>query len=259
MFKANTLCALLLALTALPPKIHPAPCASEMTAVDGAVCCFSDFQLQETADAGEEYLARLFFFGESTTAHLARVGGVLDTPQMRGNVLRDRSGTRMLDARTPYSPVTLYSDEGEEMTLPFVEAIGRLRPSILVLSFGLNGIRAFSGDTERYLATYGRLIEEVQKASPTTKILLQTVYPVGETDAFSVDTATLNGYIRTLNQSLPTLASRFENVRVADTASVLTAPDGSLWKGDHVGDGIHLTNAAYQKVLFYLRTHAWNH
>ena len=47
----------------------------------------------------------VFFFGESTTAHLSRVGGVLDSDENRDKVLRDESGTRYLDARILSSPV----------------------------------------------------------------------------------------------------------------------------------------------------------
>ena len=64
--------------------------------------CGEPFVLSKTQ---EDALAGVFFFGESTTAHLARSGGVLDTDEHRGKVLRDESGTRYLDMRILSSPV----------------------------------------------------------------------------------------------------------------------------------------------------------
>ena len=53
----------------------------------------------------KDALGGVFFFGESTTAHLARVGGILDSDAHKGKVLRDESGTRYLDMRILSSPV----------------------------------------------------------------------------------------------------------------------------------------------------------
>ena len=68
---------------------------------------------------------------------------------------------------------------------------------------------------------------------------------------------TVNRYIMTLNTWIPEIAAAHENVRYADTASVLRMSDQALYPSYDAGDGIHLTAAAYEKVLQYLRTHAW--
>ena len=44
--------------------------------------------------ANKDALEGVYFFGESTTAHLSRVGGVLDSDENRDKVLRDESGWR---------------------------------------------------------------------------------------------------------------------------------------------------------------------
>ena len=73
------------------------------------------------SNTNEDTLSGVFFFGESTTAHLARSGGVLDTDEGRGKVLRDESGTRYLDARILSSPVFYYTGNRAEK-IPFAEA-----------------------------------------------------------------------------------------------------------------------------------------
>ena len=209
--------------------------------------------LPATPDAGRDYLDSMIFFGESTTAHL-RARGVLSGGKKTDRVWADESGTRMLSSRITSEPI-VYPPTGEHLTV--ADACRLARPQILVLSFGLNGVMKFASDRELYLASYGRLIEAVRAASPDTRILIQTVYPVSRADAYSVDVDTLNAYILRLNEWLPALASRYENLRVVDTASALRDADGRLCAAYAEADGIHLTRAAYEAVLAYLRTHAW--
>ena len=67
----------------------------------------------------------------------------------------------------------------------------------------------------------------------------------------------LNANILTVSSWLPEIAASFENVRVADTASVLRGDDNALLSSYDNGDGQHLTASAYEEILAYLRTHAW--
>ncbi len=219
---------------------------------------YGEHILAETADAGADYLSRLYFFGESTTAHLARRGGVLDNDNDRYRVWKDSSGTRRLDLRTKDSPVECRLSTGETVTLPFREAVKEVHPPYLVLSFGLNGIQTFLRHPERYTEAYTALILAVKEASPETGVILQSVYPVCRADAFSLSVEELNQGIRILNDRTRALANEFENVRYVDTASVLSDEQGALRpEFDNSGDGIHLTNEGYRQILWYLRTHAW--
>ena len=209
--------------------------------------------MAETPDAGMEYIDSMIFFGESTTAHL-RARGVLSGGTSTRQVWADASGTRMLSSRTTSEPIT-YPETGEALTI--AEACERAKPEYLVLSFGLNGITGFVANKTSYVNSYNKLINAVKQASPNTKIILQTVYPVCRADGFTVDTATLNAHIQMLNSWLPEIAAAHENVRVADTASVLYNSEGMLAASFDNGDGIHLTRSAYEEILAYLRTHAW--
>ena len=76
-------------------------------------------------------------------------------------------------------------------------------------------------------------------------------------DDFSADGATICSYTEILNGWIREIASTHENVKFADTASMLKASDGTLLPACDNGDGVHLTAQAYQQILQYLRTHAW--
>lgn len=200
----------------------------------------------------ESALNGLFFFGESTTAHLARKGGVMDTPRRRRQVWRDDSGTRRLDLRTAHSPVSYLDENVSSSTLSFADAVERERPPILVLSFGLNGLEGFIKNPDSFARAYHALIREIHARSPETRILLQSVYPVGENRSFSKDVQTVNAHIQELNGQIREIAGQYEAVRYADTASVLRDAEGRLLPEYDSGDGIHLTNQAYLRILDYL-------
>ena len=209
----------------------------------------ADVMLKETADAGLEYIGKMIFIGESTTAHLSSRPGL---PIEASQVWKDSSGTKRLSSRITSEKIVC---KGAELTV--AEACAQEKPEYVVLSFGLNGITEFITNRESYVNNYSKLIRAIQTASPETRIILQTVYPISKADDFSVDVATLNAYIMTLNGWIPEIAAAHENVRVVDTASVLCNVDGVLGTAYDNGDGIHLNADAYLAVLDYLRTHAW--
>ena len=208
-----------------------------------------DVILTQTEDAGIEYIGKMVFFGESTTSHLSsRPGLPIDASQ----VWKDSSGTKMLSAQITSQKINV-----GEAKLTIAEACAQEKPEFVVLSFGLNGLPGFINDKSSYTKNYSKLINTIQQASPETKIILQTVYPVSQTGNFNYDLETLNRHIMTLNEWIPEIAAAHENVRVVDTASVLRNIEGTLGSAYDVGDGQHLTADAYLAILDYLRTHAW--
>lgn len=241
-----------------PPDTPPAADTSETEPSDGPAISLSpeDVILGETPDAGMAYIDQMIFFGESTTSHL-RSRGVLSGGRETHQVWDDlSSGTKTLSSKL-LSETIDYPPTGEKLTL--AEALEREKPAYIVLSFGLNNISGFIANKTLYVNNYSRLIRAIQEASPETRIILQSVYPVTlDCDAWNENGATVSEYTRTLNEWLPEIAASFENVRFVDTASVLTDDEGCLISSyDYNGDGIHLTTAAYEQILHYLRTHAW--
>ncbi len=220
------------------------------------ISLFCVLTVQVQAERGEPFvlqenetdtLSGVYFFGESTTAHLSRVGGVLDSDAHRAKVLRDESGTRYLDMRILSSPVFC---DGEKIS--FARAVEKLQPRVLVLSFGLNGITRWSRDPDAFLRNYRALIEGILERSPSTKILLQSVYPIGENTCFSLPVCEINAQIDNLNKHVASLAEEYQNVEYVNTAALLFDANGALNTAYDVGDGIHLTNEAYRIILSFL-------
>lgn len=194
-------------------------------------------------------LDRAVFLGESTTTHLRSRGGLRED-----QVWANSSGTMKLDSGLLSRPI-LDSRTGESLTIP--QAAERYRPETLVLSFGLNGVTGFIQNKDLYLGNYQKLIERIRQASPTTRIVVQSVYPVASAEHhaewnFSVPPEQINEYLRTLNCWLEEFCQGLPDVRFADTASVLRDSGGYL-RSDFTTDGIHLTESAYCEILRVLR------
>lgn len=210
-----------------------------------------DPTLAQTMDMGLVYQDSIIFVGDSTTAHL-RSRGVLTDGTDTKQVWVPSDNTLLLDFNITKKKI-VYPPTGEQITIP--EAAAKEKPAYMILTVGLNGITSFVNNKNLYQNCYGNLIEEIRKASPDTKIILQSVFPVAANqNTFSVDAATLNGYIDTLNGYVKELAQSKE-VKYLDTASALKGADGNLPESYQNGDGIHLTAEGYRVILNYIRTH----
>lgn len=212
-----------------------------------------DVTLGETSDMGQAYLDSLIFVGDSTTAHL-RSRGVLTGGTDTKQVWVPSDNTLLLDMNITQKKI-VYPQTGEQITI--AEAAAKEKPAYMVLTIGLNGVTSFVNNKNLYQNCYGKLIDEILEASPDTKIILQSVFPVAANQkTFSVDAATLNGYIDTLNGYVKELAQNKE-VRYLNTAETLKGADGNLPDAYQNGDGIHLTAEGYRVILDYIRTHGY--
>lgn len=209
--------------------------------------------LAQTADMGQAYQDSIIFVGDSTTAHL-RSRGVLSGGTQTRQVWVPADNTLLLDFNITKKKI-VYPATGIEMTI--AEAAAEEKPTYMILTIGLNGITSFVNNKNLYQNCYGNLIDAIKEASPETKIMLQSVYPVAANQkTFTADAVTLNGYIDILNGYVKELAEAKE-VRYLDTNSALKGSDGLLPESYQNGDGIHLTAEGYRVILDYIRTHGY--
>lgn len=209
-----------------------------------------------TEDLGDEYLDSFIFFGESTTYHL-KSRGVLKGGVNTRQVWAPPSGTVNLDFTTKEIKI-VFPETKELMTVADAAAISR--PKYLVMTFGLNGaVQKVAKGEKLFKRSYLLLIDSVREASPKTKIILQSAFPVAsnmDMSNYTVDQRTLNRYIDTINSWTLELASE-EGLRYLNTAEALKDNDGFLRLDYQCGDGHHLTTEAYRKILAYIRTHGY--
>ena len=213
--------------------------------------------LKETADAGEGYINSFIFIGESTTYHM-KSREVLSGGRKTKQVWAPKGGTMTLDLTADKIKI-VYPETGEELT--FFEAATRKQPEYVIMTFGLNGAPQNIKRGEKYFKTcYKNLINAVRSASRDTKIILQSAFPVAKNmdmSAYSIDLRTLNEYIDTINEWTYGVAEE-EGCKYLDTSKILKDKNNNLKDEFQSGDGYHLNAEAYRKILYYIRTHAYN-
>ncbi len=207
----------------------------------------SSVVLGETEDAGQEYIDKLTFLGDSTTYGL-KYYEVLSGGKNTTQVWTPASGTLTL---FNYATATIvFPEDGQEISI--VDAVTRKQPEYLVITLGVNGVSMM--DEDWFKQDYTGLIESIQAASPDTKIICNSIYPV-ENDYPEIASIN-NTNLPQANEWIKAVAEA-TGCTYADSASVLKAEDGSLREDYGNGDGIHLNADGFNAVLEYLRTHAY--
>ena len=227
--------------SAAPAEATPAPPA-ETPAQSASV------RLGETPDAGRDYLDRIIFLGDSTTYGIGVYYDYGFTELCPASqVWTPASGTLTLSY---YNIATIVDPETKE-ELTIEEAVKRHKPEYLVITLGVNGISFM--DEEWFIRDYTALVKLIQAASPDTKIILNSIYPVADSYKYQKDIN--NQKINAANGWIERIAAD-TGVRFLYSYECL-AENGKLPESEQNGDGLHLTGEAFTTVMQYIRTHAY--
>ena len=204
--------------------------------------------LGETEDMGQEYIDSVIFLGDSATYGLKSY-----------QMLKDGRDTKQLWA-TKNATLTLndilskkivYPESGEEVSI--ASAAEMSKPEILIITLGIEGIVYIEEDD--FKEEYSSLIDAVLTASPHTKIILQSIFPVASEIKNSPKLT--NELVDRANTWVYEIASG-KGLRYLDTQSVLKNESGVLdSKFDNGGTGITLNDTGFSAVLDYIRTHGY--
>ena len=224
-----------------------APAVNSSTDIAGNYAA-SPANLTETADMGQDYLDRIVFLGDSTTYGLryyAMLNGGKDTMQ----VWTPASGTLTLSNQSIATIV--YPETDTEISIR--EAAAKKQPEYLVITLGVNGVSFM--DRDYFKSEYTDLVRGIQQASPDTKIILQSIFPVASD--YQYINSINNVKIAAANQWVIEIAEE-TGVRYLATATALIGSDGYLPHAYQNGDGLHLNPESFAIVLGYIRTHGWH-
>ncbi len=226
------------------------PAPEDTPAVPESPAVSAGARLGETADAGREYLDKFIFLGDSTTygiGYYYNQGYTELCPPSQ--IWTPASGTLTL---SNYSTATIvYPETGEELTI--VDAVTRAKPEYMLITLGTNGISFM--DEEWFTTDYTALVNNIKAASPDTKIILNSIYPINPSyQHFSQinnqNTAAANVWIEKLANDT--------GCKYLNSREVLEGADGALPDSYHNGDGLHLNGESFGLVMNYIRTHAYN-
>ncbi len=241
--------------TTAPPVTTPSdpgpavePPTSNVTAELAAFLAkYPDTVLGVTPDAGQDYIDKLVFLGDSTTNGL-RAYSMLSGGRQTLQVWTPESGTLAL-FNASFATI-VYPETKEQITIK--EAVSRKKPEYLVITLGVNGVSTMKEDY--FKSEYKKMLLSVKEASPDTKIICQSIFPVAR--SYDMLSSINNEKIRNANKWIVEVAHEV-GVKYLDTYSVLCDSEGWLPESYHNGDGIHLHTASFKIELDNLRTHAY--
>lgn len=202
---------------------------------------FCGCQRAHAETSGEaRFMDELTFLGDSITAHMASRADVTAE-----QIWCTRARYLNLDARIARAKI-IAPDTGEEELIENVAA--RIRPTYLVITLGIDyGVYYYRDAPDTFAHYYGVLLDRIANASPSTTILLQSIFPV--TSDCSVVS---NEMIDNANAVIRRVAAE-RGLYYLDTQSVLRDAQGYLDKSYcNSADGIHLNEAAYRQILSYI-------
>ena len=179
----------------------------------------------------------VYFFGDSTTAHMAVRGGV---PADRvwsgeGSTVRFSSVNRERCVKLP---------SGELVTLR--EAAARVKPRVLVITLGVSGGAGVLSEAD-FKSVYRKMLLSVKEASPGTKLYVQSILPLSDKSVKYYKRITkeavlaANSWVREVCASL--------SVPYIDTHPLLVDESGYLRKEYQNDEYMHLTGSAYAVIL----------
>lgn len=206
--------------------------------------------LGETADYGQHYLNSMVFIGDSVIYKM-RDSGLLFGGNDTRQVLSGERGDLTLDYNVANSTVISTPDDTPRS---LSDTIKTSKPDYIVISVGIKNGVSYCGE-ESFKQYYSSLIEKVSEASPSSRIILQSVLPVSR--EYEKNTSGISAEkIDQANAWICALAEKY-GVRYLDTHAALSDGKGYLKSEYDSGDGLHLSNAGYEALLNYIRTHGY--
>jgi lysophospholipase L1-like esterase len=116
------------------------------------------------------------------------------------------------------------------------------KPAKVFLLIGINDISRNIPDS-LIINNYYRIVKQIKKESPATKIYLQTVFPVNNTFTQFKNHYNKDEHIAAVNAGLKKLAAE-EKAILIDTHKIFLDADGRM-KKEYTHDGLHLKAAGY--------------
>lgn len=202
-------------------------------------------EIGKSKDAGQEYIDSLTFLCDSTLIGLRDYGllsGGTETKQVwgsaAGNIPVSELGTCTI----------VYPNDGSQISPANAAMI--TKPSILVISLGLDGLT--DADEDIFINSYCGLIQQIQAASPNTKIICCSLTYV--TDSYSGAAGLNSTVISEANRWLEEVCIR-SGVYYCNIADAVCT--GNILLNSYASsNGKALNSAGMEKVLEYLRTHS---
>lgn len=134
------------------------------------------------------------------------------------------------------------------------EKVFKYYPKKLILLIGTNDL-VYEKDVEYITKNIKKIVEQIKKKRPYTKIYIESLYPVNNTDDEKVDKDKVkdrkNEDIKKINNNLKEYCKK-NNYTYINMYDELTDKDGNL-KLDYTKEGLHMSDEGYKVVTKKLK------
>lgn len=220
----------------VPPSPTPEPTPTPTPAFD-----FSQ-PVPHGVSVDMDYFSDALFIGDSRTQGLRLYSGV------KGATFYDYTGLSIFGVNNP----GLVTVDGQSYSI--VEALQK-GPQFgkVYIAFGMNELGYYN--TENYLATFGKFLDQVKEAQPNAVVYLQNLAPVDEAKCAKYGQASCitNARVAVFNELFAQLA-REHRVCLVDVYSALSDENDGL-PSEATSDGIHFQRPWYETWLACLMSH----
>jgi hypothetical protein len=203
--------------------------------------------LPPTEDAGQAYVDKLTFICDSPTYWLWP-RGLLSGGKDSKQTWTGPEGTMTLAYQGSYHILDPYDKKQK----PIRDVVAQHKPEYIVIALGINGISFMKEDY--FVAEYTSLVQDIQRISPKTKLILQSIYPI--THKYKHYGNITNAMITAGNSWILRIAEE-NGCKYLDTISVLLNDAGNAKDELMLNDGLHPNTAGLELILEYIRTHAY--
>ena len=204
---------------------------------------FPNATLRETPDGGDAYINDTIFIGDSIIGNMGYYYFVpIETIWTRSSLTPENVWSR---------EINVYHGDSYGTILDNIQVY---QPKRIILTIGVSG-SGWMGP-EYFMLKYKQFVEEIQRLSPETQIIIGSILPIDkrydvDEDGFS------NKKINTLNYYIAQMCEELD-VKFLNMAPVMKDANGQAAEGlTYVSDGIHPTDAAYEKLIVFIRTHTY--
>lgn len=191
-------------------------------------------KLNRTQKVDDDYFDNTVFIGDSRTVAMQALNLINPKDTFAVN------GINHID----YMSWNFY-DEVTGINGTIFDIVASRKPEKIYVALGVNGVAFMQKST--FLEKYIEMIEKLMKASPNSKIIIESILPVNE-ETYNRGNPNMNNVnVDDMNRELLNLVN-IKGIYYLDLSDVLKDENNRLARKYDCGDGIHFTNAGYEAI-----------